>query len=150
MHKAWFSTEEVPYCFSRSSIKFEGHMDRKIDDFNPILSKINKLAQLSNPSDLPCCFWIILYKWSTGRKPKSWCILCCHLLVVSWLHTLSHIGWITVTMKTWWRHQMETFSTLLALYAGNSPVTGEFPSQRSVTRSFDVFFDLRLNKRLGG
>ena len=26
--------------------------------------------------------------------------------------------------------------------------TGEFPSQRTVTRSFDVFFDLRLNKRL--
>ena len=25
---------------------------------------------------------------------------------------------------------------------------GEFPAQRSVTRSFDVFFDLRLNKRL--
>ena len=48
----------------------------------------------------------------------------------------------------WWRHQMETFSALLALIAGNSPVTGEFPSQRPVTRSFDVFFDLRLNKRL--
>ena len=47
----------------------------------------------------------------------------------------------------WWRHQMETFSALLALCAGNSPVTGEFPSQRPVTRNFDVFFDLRLNKR---
>ena len=35
---------------------------------------------------------------------------------------------------------METFSTLLALCAGNSLVTGEFPSQRPVTRSFDVFF----------
>ena len=30
---------------------------------------------------------------------------------------------------------------------GNSPVTGEF-SHRPVTRSFDVFFDLRLNKQL--
>ena len=49
---------------------------------------------------------------------------------------------------TWWRHQMETFSALLALCAGNSSVTDEFPSQRPVTRSFDVFFDLRLNKRL--
>ena len=45
---------------------------------------------------------------------------------------------------TWWRHQMETFSTLLALCEGNSPVTGEFPSRRPVTRSFDVFFDLPL------
>ena len=42
---------------------------------------------------------------------------------------------------------METFSALLALSVGNSPVTGEFPSQRPVTRSFDVFFDLRLTKR---
>ena len=48
----------------------------------------------------------------------------------------------------WWRHQMETFSALLALCAGNSLVTGEFPTQRPVTLSFDVFFDLRLNKRL--
>ena len=48
----------------------------------------------------------------------------------------------------WWRHQMEAFSALPALCAGNSPLTGEFPSQRPVTRSFDVFFDLRLNKRL--
>ena len=48
----------------------------------------------------------------------------------------------------WWRHQMETFSASLAICAGNSPVTGEFPAQRPVTRSLGVFFDLRLNKRL--
>ena len=48
----------------------------------------------------------------------------------------------------WWRHQMETFSALLVLCAVNSPVTGEFPAQRPVTRSFDVFYDLRLNKPL--
>ena len=52
------------------------------------------------------------------------------------------------TLYPWWRHQMETFSALLAICAGNSPVTGEFPEQRPVTRSFDVFFDLRLNKLL--
>ena len=43
---------------------------------------------------------------------------------------------------------METFSVLLAICARNSPVTDEFPTQRPVTRSFDVLFDLRLNKRL--
>ena len=43
---------------------------------------------------------------------------------------------------------MKMFSALLALCAGNSPVTGEFPSQKPVARSFDVFFHLRLNKRL--
>ena len=45
--------------------------------------------------------------------------------------------------KSWWRHQMETFSALLAICAGNSPGT-----QRPVTQSFDVYFDLRPNKRL--
>ena len=48
----------------------------------------------------------------------------------------------------WWRHQTETFSALQALCAGNSRVSGEFPSQRPVTRSFDIFFELRPNKRL--
>ena len=48
----------------------------------------------------------------------------------------------------WWRPQMEKFSALLALCAGNSPVTGEFAAQRPVTRSFDVSFDLHQNKRL--
>ena len=55
---------------------------------------------------------------------------------------------VTVVLSSWWRHQMETFSALLAICAGNSPVPGEFRAQRPVTRSFDVFFDLRLNKRL--
>ena len=48
----------------------------------------------------------------------------------------------------WWCHQMEACSAWLDICAGNSPLTSEFPSQRPVTRSFDVFFDLRLNKRL--
>ena len=41
---------------------------------------------------------------------------------------------------TWWRHQMETFSALLAICAGNSPVPGEIPTQRPVTRSFFIFY----------
>ena len=49
---------------------------------------------------------------------------------------------------SWWRHQIETFSSLLVICAGNSPVPGEFPAQRPMTRNFDVFFDLRANKRL--
>ena len=70
------------------------------------------------------------------------------------MYTLTHIilgcfiGNTLYSVTTWWRHQMETFSASLALCVGNSPVTGEFPSQRPVTRSFDVFFDLCLNKRL--
>ena len=43
---------------------------------------------------------------------------------------------------------METVSALLAIWAGNSLVSGEFPAQKPVTQGFGVFFDLRLNKRL--
>ena len=46
-----------------------------------------------------------------------------------------------------WRDQMQTFSALLTICTENSPVPGDFPAQRPVTRSFDVFVDLRLNKR---
>ena len=56
--------------------------------------------------------------------------------------------WCIVLGYTWWRLQMETFSVLLALCEGNLPVTAWFPSQRPETRSFDVFFDVRLNRLL--
>ena len=64
------------------------------------------------------------------------------------LKTIPSAWWIGPCLSTgtahgtWWRHQMETFSALLAICAGG------FPAQRPVTQSFDVFFHLRLNKRL--
>ena len=72
-----------------------------------------------------------------------------------WLHTC-HDRNKTVILLVRWRHHaismmaysMEIFSPSLAFCAGNSPVTGEFPAQRPVTRSFDVFFDLRLRQQL--
>ena len=79
--------------------------------------------------------------------------LMAHLCSACNYHLCSNLGgWLNIKMSSnsiaWWRHQMETFSALLVLCAGNSPVPGEFPTQRPVTRSFDVFFDLRPNKRL--
>ena len=49
---------------------------------------------------------------------------------------------------SWWRHQIVTSSALLVFCAANSPVTGEFPAQRPVARSFDISFDLQLNQQL--
>ena len=54
----------------------------------------------------------------------------------------------SLVLGSWWRHQMETFSALLAFCAGNSPVPGELAAQRPMTQSFHVFFDLRLSKCL--
>ena len=63
----------------------------------------------------------------------------------SFLVFVGHVNIDWYKFVIWWRHQMDTFSALLALCAGNPPVTGEFPSQRPVTRSFELFYYLRLN-----
>ena len=61
----------------------------------------------------------------------------------------SSITWTTIRCSL---HMMTSSNgkifALLAICAGNWPVTGEFPAQGPVTRSFDVFIDLRPNKRL--
>ena len=59
-----------------------------------------------------------------------------------------HVDQCLTTYGVWWRDSLESFSALLSICVGNSPVTGEFPAQRPVTRNFDVFFDLHLNERL--
>ena len=50
------------------------------------------------------------------------------------VYCLWQYAWII--QWSWWRHQMESFSALLAICTGNSPVTGEFPAQRPVTRAW--------------
>ena len=72
-----------------------------------------------------------------------------HHCVTAQSHRICVSAATALRLNPWWRHQMETFSVLLTLCAWNSPVTGEFPSQRPVTQSFDVLFDLHLIKRLG-
>ena len=63
-----------------------------------------------------------------------------------WLYLLVRNDFVW-SLTSWWRHQMETFSALLDICAGNSPVPDEFPIQRPLTRSFDVFFDVHPNKQ---
>ena len=54
--------------------------------------------------------------------------------------------------KSWWRHQMETFSALLAICAGNSPVSGEFPggTKASDAELWCFFLCARLSKHSRG
>ena len=74
-----------------------------------------------------------------------------HTANVNWNCRSSYaVKWIIrqFVLTTWWRHQMETISALLAFCAWNSPVTGEFPPEMPVTWRFDVFLEVCLNKRL--
>ena len=55
MHKAWSSIEEVPYCFSRSSVKFQGHTARKIIKFDPNWAFPDCYSSLNSPMAMKCC-----------------------------------------------------------------------------------------------
>ena len=91
---------------------------------------------------------LLMKKWEysgqVGQYHGKWCPGSLHHHIIS-SHDNDFVGYL---VPSWWRHQMETFSVLLAISAGNSPVPGEFPAQRPMTRSFHVFFDLRPNKPL--
>ena len=109
-----------------------------------------------SPSCTNCGKLIILDKINPWRaefilgNTKYICIVCrfpYRDVVNTWSWNSS-----TLVARNMIRHTARTIVSrpkpLLAIYSGNSPVTGEFPTQRPVTQSFDVFFDLRLNKRL--
>ena len=116
----------------------------------------------------PCCWYgqpshQEIFYWTIRHDHPPWFVLCssinkacdflCHCspiifkLLLGMIYHGSTIHF-HVNPVTWWRHQMKTLSALLAICAGNSPDTGELPAQRPVTRSFDVFFYLRLIMRL--
>ena len=66
-------------------------------------------------------------------------------------YSISHTTYVLlplVLLFTLLRHLIETFSALLTLCKGKPPVTGGFPLQKPMTRSFDVFFGMGLNKWL--
>ena len=79
------------------------------------------------PHDMGTLFALLAIRYRNHRSPKNF----------------PHKGLIIIM-----RSSNGNIFSVTGTCAGNSLVTGEFPSQKPVTRSFDVFFDLRLNKRL--
>ena len=59
MHKAWSSMEKVAYCFSRSSVKFQGHTGSKIADFGPNWVFLDCNSSLN---------WLMATKWCMKLK----------------------------------------------------------------------------------
>ena len=55
MHKGWSSIEEVPYCFSRSSVKFQGHIALKIVEFDSNWALPDCNSSLNSPMAMKCC-----------------------------------------------------------------------------------------------
>ena len=89
--------------------------------------------------DPDLCHWVTLRRRDIEKEILSFW---------RYLYNCKAVPVFAKIATSWRRHQMETFYALLVLCVGNSPVTGEFPTQRPVTRRFDIFYDLRLNKPL--
>ena len=54
-NQAWSSIEEKPYCFSRSSVKFEGRMALKIVEFDPNWAFLDCNSNLNSPMATKWC-----------------------------------------------------------------------------------------------
>ena len=114
--------------------KYEFYSSRKDYDasqnqFSLITLYLNRNKTFNQPPD-----------WGSLCELQSWPLTVC-VPVAIW-HSIAAV--LHDDVFKW----METFSALLAICTRNSPDHGEFPAQRPVTRSFDFFFDLRLNKPL--
>ena len=66
MHKAWSSIEEVPYCFSRSSVKFRGHTALKIVEFDPNWPFPDSNSSLNTPM---ATIWCTKFEIALKRCP---------------------------------------------------------------------------------
>ena len=55
MHKAWSSIVEMPYRFSRSYVKFQGHTALKIVAFDPNWAFPDCNSSLNSPMAMKCC-----------------------------------------------------------------------------------------------
>ena len=115
-----------------------------------ILQEIELISIIKLPHISPKGQWVnIAMEMSYKQWPGLVCLFWCAANLPTRTFTRNQQPYPSYWHRSvWWRHQMEISSALLALCAGNSPVTVEFPAQMPVTRNFDVFFDLRLNKLL--
>ena len=118
-------------------------------NFSEMLIEIHVFSFKKMHLKMSSCKWrpfclghkLLITLWLNTTKYDNTGAACIFLGACSWAQCLYSLNGRT---SSWWRHQMETFSASLALCTGKSSVTGEFPLQRPVTRSFDVFFNLRL------
>ena len=105
MHKAWSSIEEVPYCFSRSSVKFQGHMALKIIEFDPNWAFPDCNSNLNSPMATQ-----MMHKAWSSIKEVPYCFLQshtsnCKVTKLKKLSNLTQIGrfWtVTPVWIHWW------------------------------------------------
>ena len=150
MHVATQNKPSV-YSFKRQVQKYPGNSIRRFLILSNLLAGRVRQASLFSRGSLSGCQQ--LGRWRSPLRRRAGCSPPTPNQEI-WQgrktgHRRMHLRLPARKMvsSTWWRHQIETFSVLLAFVRGihRWPVNS---AQRPVTRSFDVFFDLRLNERL--
>ena len=140
-YKWWFliCTELCVHCNA-----LWPHMTRR--NFHHVQRPVTQslLAQALRHADGLCKETVKESMWGEG----SFVAICCGWGSPDRVPLCVHDEDVPWGSLPWWPHQMETFSALLAICAGNSPVPGEFPAQKPVTWNFNVFFVLRPNELL--
>ena len=106
-----------------------------------VLLKYPRLCSISAPTNVFLPSRIIRYIYQISVLPVS-------QVDVSWMRMVTVWQPRLCTLKTMMKSSNGNIFRVTALCAGTLPVTGEYPSQRPVTRNCDVFFHLRLNKQL--
>ena len=132
---------------THTCVTWTGHRSFRYDDKPCAVKTIVEIwliTALVHWMELIQMIWLVEHNTETSQE-LSYCYKPLTYKFHSFTHSVVQVAHCQLYPSSWWRHQMETFFALLAICAGNSPVTSEFPTQRPVTRSFDVFFDLRLN-----
>ena len=129
-----------------------GHTSARISFGFVICGEIFPMAKpLFHTTSQQQLFWILMIFLMIKSHRKSaylFLLSAKFAFSINGEHTVQRTHYLVyiIYLATWWLNQIETCSALLAICAGNSPVTGEFPAQSPVTRSFDVsFIDTWIN-----
>ena len=148
MHIAWCCLEEVPYCFSRSYVKFQDHTAKKIVNFDPIWAFLDCNFSLNTPMAM---------KWSTKfEAAKERCPIVLqdhpsHFKVTQGkkLSILTQIGrfrtvtpvwihqWLWNDAKSWNRHRRGAllfFEVICQISRSHGTKNCQFPPELSVSR----------------
>ena len=106
MDNAWSKIEEVPYCFSKSSVKFQSHMGQKIADFDPKWACPDCNLSLNSP---------MAFKWCTKlnvalnrcpivfqRHPSKFKVTQDKQLPIStWIEHFRTVTWVQIHRWIW-------------------------------------------------
>ena len=134
MHRAWSSIVEVPYCFSRSSLKFQGHTALKIVEFDPDWAFLDCNSSLNSPIAKKWCIKLkvalkrcpIVFQGHSSNFKVTWLYKSSNLTQIGRFRTLTQV-WIhqwlrndAQSLKLHWRGALLFFKVIYQISRSHS------------------------------